>query len=235
MGRSSRPSKRAASSRSSAGGSTSLRRRWPGASTRHVAPALWDLYSNGRKTWAFREIWRCLGRWKRYRRAIYTYTWAEDGQQLLPFDTEQILYTNLSAGACFRSAAEEEALAPYLDTCGLIKLYPDRGSDELVHRALKAFRAERLLFKRFSMNAAFYYVMLVAFFLFEAFKRDVTAAVIPPVSYARRLRRQVLDVAGKLVRHAHRITLKVTEALWHGLGFDRLWEKANAPPVFSWS
>ena len=87
----------------------------------------------------------------------------------------------------------------------------------------------------FAANAAFYYVMLVAFFLFEAFKRDVTAAVVPPVSYATRLRRRVFDVAGKFVRHARKITLKVTESTWRGLRLDHLWEQANAPPAFSWS
>jgi hypothetical protein len=205
------------------------------AMARRIDPARWDVYRGARKAWAFREVWRCLGSWDRYRRAIYTYTWAEDGQRLLPFDTEQILYTNLGPGAHFRSAAEEAALAPQFDTCGLIKLYHDRGCDDLVPRALKDFRDERLPFKRFAMNAAFYYVMLVAFFLFEAFKRDVTGEVVPVESYATRLRRRVLDVAGKLVRHAHRITLKVTKAVWHGLRYGRLWERANAPPVFSWS
>ncbi len=85
------------------------------------------------------------------------------------------------------------------------------------------------------MNAAFYYVALVAFFLFEAFKRDVTDDVLPEESYATRLRRAVLDIAGKIVRHAHKITLKVTQAVWDGLTFDRLWEKANSPPRFAWS
>ena len=162
-------------------------------------------------------------------------TWAEDGQRLLPFDTEHVVYTNLGPSATFASDEEREILAPYLDTRGLIACYHDRGSDELVHRALKDFREETLPFKRFSMNAAFYYVAIIAFFLFEAFKRDVANEVLPEESYATRLRRSILDVAGKIVRHAHKITLKVTRDVWNDLNFQRLWERANSPPPFAWS
>ncbi len=202
---------------------------------RQLDEEAWQTYTNGRKEWAYTEIWASHKSWDRCRRTIYTYTWAENGQRLLPFDTEHVIYTNLGPSARFASERERELLAPYLETEGLIACYHGRGSDELVHRALKDFREETLPFKRFSMNAAFYYVALVAFFLFEAFKRDVTNDVLPEESYATRLRRTILDVAGKIVRHAHKITLKVTEAVWKDLDFQRLWQKANSPPPFAWS
>ena len=37
-----------------------------------------------------------------------------------------------------------------------------------------------LPFKRFPANAAFYYTMLVAFFLYESFKQDVCDPVVRP-------------------------------------------------------
>ena len=46
-------------------------------------------------------------------------------------------------------------------------------ADELVHRALKDFASQTLPFKRFAPNAAYYYTLLVAFFLYECFKEDV--------------------------------------------------------------
>lgn len=85
------------------------------------------------------------------------------------------------------------------------------------------------------MNAAFYYIALVAFLLFESFKRDVTSAVIPVGSYATRVRRTLIDIAGKVTRHAHKTILKVTRTVWERLDFGHLWEKANAPPRFAWS
>lgn len=50
-----------------------------------------------------------------------------------------------------------------------------------MHRALKDFACEVLPFQRFSANAAFYYTMLVAFFLYECFKEDVCQPVVPLV------------------------------------------------------
>jgi hypothetical protein len=105
----------------------------------------------------------------------------------------------------------------------------------LVHRALKDFRAEQLPFKSFQANAAFYYTVLVAFFLFEAFKRDVTAEVVPITAQATRLRRQAIDFAAKIVRHSHGTILKVTAAVWKRLRIEHLWEQAANPPPFAWA
>jgi len=49
-------------------------------------------------------------------------------------------------------------------------------------------------------NAAFYYTVLVAFFLFETFKRDVTEEVVPSTVQATRVRREAIDFAAKIVR-----------------------------------
>jgi hypothetical protein len=78
---------------------------------------------------------------------------------------------------------------------------------------------------------AYYFTALVAFFLFEAFKEDVCSEVVPLEAYPNTLRRLVFDQAGKIVRHAGRIALKVTQAVWDLLQLDRLWEKAHSPPT----
>ena len=65
----------------------------------------------------------------------------------------------------------------------------------MVHRALKDFASQTLPFKRFPANAAFYYTMRVAFFLYESFKQDVCDPVVPLSCYATTLRRRLLDVA----------------------------------------
>ena len=97
----------------------------------------------------------------------------------------------------------------------------------MVHRALKDFASEQLPFKRFHQNAAFYFTMLIAFFLYEAFKEDVCAPVIQLSSYATTLRRKILDVAGKIVSHSGKITLKVSLSTWWGLDFYQLWIKSE--------
>ena len=90
-------------------------------------------------------------------------------------------------------------------------------------------------FKRFSCNAAFYYTMLVSFFLHETFKQDVCAAVVAPVCYATTLRRKVIDIAAKIVRHAHRVVLKITAATIEQLNFHALWARSASPPKYCWS
>ena len=116
---------------------------------------------------------------------------------------------------------------------GLIEAYHGRGCDELVHRALKDFASEQLPFKRFHQNAAFYYTMLTAFFLYEAFKEDVCGPVIKVNSYATTLRRRILDVAGKIVGHSDKITLKITLSTWESLDFYQLWNKSGDTIRFS--
>ena len=76
--------------------------------------------------------------------------------------------------------------------------------------------------------------MLVAFFLYECFKEDVCHPVVPVSCYATTLRRRIIDVAGKIVRHAGKIILKVTVATWNQLQIDRLWSKSAQPPHFAW-
>jgi hypothetical protein len=107
--------------------------------------------------------------------------------------------------------------------------------DELVHRALKDFGFEELPFKRFAPNAAFYYMMLLSFFLHETFKQDVCAPVVKTVCYATTLRRRIIDIAAKIVRHGGRVVLKVTAPTFAALNFGVLWQKSGAPPTYCWS
>ena len=99
-------------------------------------------------------------------------------------------------------------------------------------------------FQDFFPNMAFYSAMLLAFNLYEAFKEDGFEADeegekpsevrIPLSSYARRLRREVIDIAGKLVRTAGRTILKVTEATARRLDIGGLFKQVADPPRFAW-
>jgi hypothetical protein len=81
-----------------------------------------------------------------------------------------------------------------------------------------------LPFKRFPANSAWYYLMLVGNNLFESFKEDVTESVIPVSVYADTFRRQFIDTAGKIVRHAGNVFMKVPRAAYERLQFGKLFE-----------
>lgn len=117
------------------------------------------------------------------------------------------------------------------DEC-LIYHHHQRGADELPHRGLKEFGSEQVPFKRFGANQAFYYVMLIAFFLFETFKEDSLPDILPISSYATTVRRRLVDIAAKVVRTGGEIILKVHTAIMERLKLDALWRRCRqAPPV----
>ena len=201
-----------------------------------VGESSWGTYQNGDQEWRYVELGDRRGNWKKFRRALFCQPLYEDRQRLLEFARpDQILYTNLGCGSGVDEQLRAAGLERWLEAEALLEGYHGRGADELVHRALKDFASQTLPFKRFPANAAFYYTMLVAFFLYESFKQDVGDPVVPLSCYTTTLRRRLLDVAGKIVRHAGQILLKVTTATWEQLQIRRLWEKSGNPPAFGWT
>jgi len=200
-----------------------------------LEPSAWQSYENQHRQWHYVELGDRRGTWKRFRRALFCRPLYEDTQRLLEFARpDQILYTNLGCGTAVDDQFRQAGLPGLLNAEAVVAGYHDRGRDELVHRALKDFASETLPFRRFLANAAFYYTMLVAFFLYESFKQDVCRTVVPVTCYATTLRRRILDVAGKIVRHAGRILLKVTESAWKQLHMKTLWHYSGDPPPFHW-
>lgn len=193
-------------------------------------------YDNGEQTWEFLELGDRRGTWERFRRAIFTTPRYEDGQGVLEFARpDSVIYTNLGLGDVIDERLRETGHAELLQAERVIELCHGRGRDELVHRRFKELASERLPFRRFEPNAALYYTMLVAYFLAETFKQDVCPDVVPISSYPTRLRRSVLDIAGKIVRTGGKTILKVTEATWQRLRLQQLWERSGDPPRFAWA
>jgi hypothetical protein len=54
-------------------------------------------------------------------------------------------------------------------------------------------------------------------------------------AYATTVRRRIIDVAAKIVRHAGQIILKVAAAAMEQLQFASLWARSSAPPRFAWA
>jgi hypothetical protein len=177
------------------------------------------------QSWQYVEWADRRGNWERFRRVIYSRPLYENRQMLLDFARpDNLIYTNLGMGRRL-----DEALDPrWLSAAGIIATYHERGSDELVHRAFKDFGFEQLPFQRFVANAAFYYVMMLSFVLFELFKQRVCSPAMDPCAYASSLRRRLIDQAVKIVRHAGRITLKLPRAVYEHLYFYLLRQNSAA-------
>lgn len=203
-----------------------------GEYVRQCQPSMWQIYGHDRAQWEVLEFGDRRKSWSRFRRALFCRPLSEEGQCLFEFARpDTVLYTNLGMGGALDEALTQAGYGEWLTQQGVLNLAHGRGADELVHRGLKDFGTEQLPFKRFPYNTAFYYVMVLAFNLFEAFKEDVSSDVIPKTCYATTLRRQLIDIAAKVVRTSGQVILKLTRATYERLSFDVLWERANSPPV----
>jgi Transposase DDE domain group 1 len=179
----------------------------------------WKVYDNGRQKWSYAGFeYRC-DKWEKAYRALYTRPKYDGPQGLLEFARpDNIIVTNLTS-------------ADLNDEC-LIYYHHQRGADELPHRGLKEFGSEQLPFKRFGANQAFYYVMVIAFFLFQTFKEDNLQDILPMTCYATTVRRQLIDIAAKIVRKGRAIILKVPKAVMERFPLTALWTRCQqAPPV----
>ena len=192
----------------------------------------WQTHVNKKQEWRYIEFGDRRGSWDCFRRMIFCRPTYENRQILLEFARpDTIIYTNLGMGGPIDESLIAAGFGDLLEASHIIACYHGRGFDELVHRAFKEFVDQRLPFKGFRQNTAYYYTALLAFALFEAFKADVTSPVVPETAYANTLRRSFLDVAGKIVHHAGRIVLKVTRATLDRLKLDRLWLRCASPPM----
>ena len=186
-----------------------------------------------KEIWEYAEFGTRRGNWKKFRRAFYCRLINEGGQYLLPCSRpDTVIVTNLGQGGKIDKSLKRIGAKVYLDSDMIVSLYHGRGSDELVNRALKDFGHEQLPFKRFESNAAWYFVMLISFFMFETFKEDAFPGVVPLTAYAGTVRRKVIDVSGKIVSHGRKIILKLSKAAYETLKITETWERCQHPPVF---
>jgi hypothetical protein len=142
---------------------------------------------------------------------------------------DNVILTNLGVDPEILKHCSSTERKQWLKPETIIASHHGRGADELPHRGLKDFGFEEMPFKRFAPNSAFYYCMVIGFFLYETFKEDVLAEVIPVTSYATTVRRKIIDVAVKIIKTSGQITLKITRAVMDSLKFERLWELCQTP------
>jgi len=174
------------------------------------------------------------GSWEKGRRAIYTRLVDEGNLRPLRFaQNRKLYYTNLGTPEEVNSLLIKADKGNWLTSKGIVNLAHGRGDDERTHRCLKEFGTEKLPFKKFEPNTAFYFIMVFSLNLEEAFKRDVTAEGIPPVCYPHTFKRRFIDVAGKVVKTSGYLVLKMTKAVWDRLNVPEVWKRVNSPPAIS--
>ena len=196
----------------------------------------WRRYQKRRQAWDYLEYGDRRGSWRHFQRVILCRAVETGPQRLLPFARPlSIYYTNLGMGGVIDQLLAAMGQRQLCSAQDIIAAAHSRGADELVHRSLKDIGFEELPVLRFGPNAAFYHTRLAAFFLFECFKEDVCQEVVPLESYATTLRRQVIDIAAKIVRHAGQVILKVTAATMARLQFAKLWACRNTPLQLVWA
>lgn len=77
------------------------------------------------------------------------------------------------------------------------------------------------------MNGAYYSLMVISHLLMEAFRYDIASEILPLRCYATRFRREIIDIAVKVIRKGHQIILKTTRSVWDTLNVNRLWNLCN--------
>jgi hypothetical protein len=198
-----------------------------------IAQEEWKEYDNGRQLWSYADFQYQCDKWHRGYRALYTRPQYQDGQQLLEFARpDNIIVTNLASGEPVLEKMPRDLQKYWLADEWVIYNHHQRGADELPHRGVKEFGSEQLPFKRYAANQAYYYTMLVSFFLFETFKEDTLKDIIPITSYATTIRRTLVDFAAKVVRKGGQLILKVPEAIMNELKLQTLWTRCrSASPI----
>ena len=198
------------------------------------------LYMNGLQEWVCcefmdrRKAWTLAdGSADRERRVLYsTQKTDEKGQLLFQYAARNnVIYTNIGLGDKIDEYLAQAGHEEVKNILKLTEIYFDRGSDELVNRAFKDYVREKLPFKSFDKNAGYYYLSLIAFFLFESFKQDVCEGVFSPSCYVSTIRRQLFDIAGKIVRTSRYVILKVSVPVMERLNLVTLWQRSSAPPL----
>jgi len=191
----------------------------------------WSEYDNGHQVWSWMEFPYGCDSWEGTYRAIYTRPVYEERQRLLDFARpDNVILTNIGVHEKVLEHCTSVRRKEWNKPETIIRYHHQRGADELPHRGLKDFGFEQLPFKRFAPNSAFYYCMLISFFLFESFKEDVLGAVIPLTAYATTVRRLAVDFAAKIVRGSRSIIVKVTRSVMDKLQINKLWSLCQHPP-----
>lgn len=182
----------------------------------------WRIHAGTHRSYRYLEFKSKCKSWDKNYRTFYTALHTEeDGQSLINFDdSENVIYTNIEEDTkCFDSSIK--------NSNSIIAMHHSRGADELPHRGIKEFGTEIMPFKRYYSNHAFYALMVISFNMFELYKREVIREEAYLNSYANKIRRKFIDIAGFFVKKARQTILKVNEHIAHAIKFVSIWDRSQ--------
>ena len=187
-----------------------------------------------RASWVCHDFSSKLNSWETLRRTILTRLVVEDEQCVLEGVRDTVMYTNLGNGDDMDTELCRRGYSKFISTDEIVEIAHQNGVEELNHRSIKEFMgSEHLPFQCFGMNGAYYFLMVISHFLMESFRTDVASDIIPKRCYPTRIRREIIDIAVKIVRTGHRVILKTTRSVWDTLNIDVLWNRCNNRPVIT--
>lgn len=190
-------------------------------------------YNSGGKSWRFLEFGSRLKSWNGigFLRTIYTSLLCdENGQMIMDFARpDSVIYTNIRTGSYLAELLMETGHAECVEAEQIIAMAHGRGNSELTNRSFKDFMtAEQLPFKRFGMNAAYYYLMVIGHFLMDCYNKDAVQGLVPAIGancYPTTIRRRVIDFAATIVKSGNAVRLKITQATHFFLNAEKLWKR----------
>jgi DDE family transposase len=190
-------------------------------------------FKKNKAIWTYVEFGNMLKSWVKFRRCILTKLCRdEQGQYVMTFEKpDTIIYTNIGLCKEADKKLRDAGGSNYFETETIIQKSHERGADELIHRSIKELATkEQLPFKSFGMNRAYYYLLVITHFIFEAYKQDITPNVIPITSYPNTFRRKLIDFAAKITKGGGNIKLNVTKTVYETINIIELWKKCQSPP-----
>jgi hypothetical protein len=190
-----------------------------------------ETYKSSNALWEYNDFTSKLDSWAQERRTIYTRLVRKEKQLLLDFvRPDSVLYTNIGTDPAMTQQLKTTGNRAYLKADKVIEIAHGRGKSELTNRSFKEFIGrEQLPFKNFGMNGAYYYMLVIAHFLYVSYKEDVSRDVVPVNSYATTFRRTLIDFAARIVKKGNRIMLQVSLAIRDRCKVEQLWALCNNP------
>ena len=174
------------------------------------------IYANNDSCWHYYRFEERRADWDadmKYR-ALFLRATKEDGEALLGLDS-RIILTNIGKEQCSDQ--------------NIINYDHPRGLDELTHKAAKEFSDEKMPCLDYCANAFWYTLSIIAFNLFQIFKRNI--ACFPYNTYPNTIRRKLFDLAGKIVGGARSLKLRVSKWKMAELKLLDIWQKSLIPWV----
>ena len=175
-------------------------------------------------------------KYTKFRRTLFTTISRENEQTILRGTRpDSFIHTNIGTNNILDQKLIIAGRKDLLDAAQIIKMAHTNGAEELNHRSIKEFMGtEHLPFKRFGMNGAYYYFMVIAHFMSESYRIDVAFSALPKRCYPTTFRRNLIDFAAKIIKTGGKVILKVTASLWNQLNIEQLWMRCNNPnPILS--